>query len=535
MASTQVEILITAKDQASKTIQKAEGSLSKFTSIIKPFGLAAVAAAGAAAAGFAAFGVSSVKAFAEAEASQKRFETSMKNIAKASDDEVAALRRQQSALQNVTRFEDDAIASGQGFLATFQLNAKQIEHLTPKLLDMAEGLRDVNGQTIGLEQASNMLGKAIQLGTVGMLAKAGVTIPGTTKAMQDLFKKNFELANIQERVIMVGELLEGNFKGQAEAAGNTLAGKMTILKNRFGDAKESFGQALTQIIPLTGAFDLLNTALAPEKVQGYIDQFSRIVGYFQAARDAVRGFFSETNVVWNFLTTLFGPSFEIIKTAALDAWAQITEALKPIMPVLEMFVKILGVTLIAALAVVVRVAAETFKIIANVIATTVTVTAGVINILTKLFTAFFGWIPGATEKAVAGFKSAWESVTGFLKNLFNGIAGMWNKSIGKISISVPDWVPKIGGNSFTAPKIPTLQYGGGAYANRAALVGEHRPEVFVPHQSGNVRQLSETGSREITINFNNANVRNDRDLDSIVDTIKKTLAREQELTQMGAI
>lgn len=197
-------------------------------------------------AGAVAFGISSVQAFAAAEASQTRFEHALKQIANASDSEVVALRKQQDALSLTTRFEDDAIASAQGFLGTFQLNAKQITLMTPRLLDMAEGLRDNTGASIGLEQASNMLGKALQLGTVGMLAKAGVTIPGTTKAMQDLFKAKFEVATLEQRTLMLAELVDGNFKGQAVSAGTTLAGQLDILSHAYENVQESIGGALAE-------------------------------------------------------------------------------------------------------------------------------------------------------------------------------------------------------------------------------------------------------------------------------------------------
>ncbi len=196
----------------------------------------------------------------------------MRAIAKASDEQVKSLQRQQDALSKVTRFDDEAIASGQGFLATFQLNTKQIEKLTPRLLDMAEGLRDSEGATIGLEGASNMLGKALQLGTVGMLAKAGVTIPGTTKAMQDLFKEKFALANIEERTAMLSELVDGNFKGQAETAGKTLAGQIVILSTAYENLKEKVGKALGEAFaPFVQA---MKDFVTSDQLSGYIDKMT---------------------------------------------------------------------------------------------------------------------------------------------------------------------------------------------------------------------------------------------------------------------
>jgi hypothetical protein len=79
------------------------------------------------------------------------------------------------------------------------------------------------------------------------------------------------------------------------------------------------------------------------------------------------------------------------------------------------------------------------------------------------------------------------------------------------------------------------QFGGSASAGSPILVGEHRPEIFVPSQSGNIRQLGQAGiEKTITVNFNNVSVRSNTDLDEIVNVVRKTLNREQELYQLGA-
>ena len=247
MASqTELSILVRVKDEATKAFGKIRGDL-------KGLGTAMTAVGGVLVAGLGA----AVKAAADAEVSQSRFETVLKNVSKATNEQVAALRTQQDALQATTRFEGDAIASAQGFLGTFALTAEQIGQVTPHLLDMAEGMRKATGGTMDLEGASNLLGKAIANGSVAGLARVGVTIPGVTAAQQELYEKTFALATQQERVAMVTQLMDGNFKGLAEAGGKTLAGQTEILKNQFGDLMETVGQ---QLIPVLS--DLL-TKIAP--------------------------------------------------------------------------------------------------------------------------------------------------------------------------------------------------------------------------------------------------------------------------------
>ncbi len=551
MADKKLEIVIEAKDNASKTISGLESSVSKTFGTLGSMAKTATIALAAVGAGAIAFGISSVKAFADAEASQKRFETGMKNIAGASDEQIAALRRQQMALQATTRFEDDAIASGQGFLATFQMSAQQIEYLTPKLLDMAEGMRDSTGASIGLEQASNMLGKAVQLGTVGMLAKAGVTIPGTTKAMQDLFKKNFELANIQERVRMVGELVEGNFKGQAVAAGTTLAGKIDILNNQWGNFKENVGQLLAQyLVPL-----LTKLVEFSDKLQN-LNIPDTIAAGWQTLRSTIQGFFSDTSVVWNFLKDLFGPTLLSIKNTAMDAFTTMRNALAPIMPELTVMAQFFGVVLLGALWAFGRIIAEVFKIAVNVVVGFVEIFSGIVQTLRGIMDILVAVFTGNWKAVGDGFKTLWNGLVTFLsgvarvifspfasslenlkqgfKDAMNAIVNLWNSTIGGKGFKVPSWVPEFGGKEYKFPTFQNRATGGPVMGGRAYMVGERGPEMFVPSSSGSINNQVQNQTSQSVVhnwNFSGANI---VDKEAFMSEIKRSIGRDQELNMMGA-
>lgn len=68
---------------------------------------------------------------------------------------------------------------------------------------------------------------------------------------------------------------------------------------------------------------------------------------------------------------------------------------------------------------------------------------------------------------------------------FNAIKTLWNNTIGKISFTVPSWVPGIGGKGWSAPRLAA-----GGIVNRPtlALIGEAGPEAVIPlsamNQSG---------------------------------------------------
>lgn len=80
-------------------------------------------------------------------------------------------------------------------------------------------------------------------------------------------------------------------------------------------------------------------------------------------------------------------------------------------------------------------------------------------------------------------KGVWNAIVDAVKAVWNFIAKGWNSIP---DITVPDWVPLIGGNTFGLPKLPVL-YRGGPTPGGPAIVGEHGPELLVRGQ--NITQI----------------------------------------------
>jgi len=190
-----------------------------------------IASAVAIAAGLIKFGRSSVTAFAEAEEAQKQLGFAFQKFPALANSSQAALQKLNSALQKKTRFDDDAIASGQAMLAQFKLTGKQIEEITPLVLDYASR----TGKDI--PQAANDVGKAL-LGNAKALKNVGIFYKSTGDAGQDF-------ANITA-------LLREKVGGFAALEGKSFSGRLAILKNQFGELQEGVGSkivpALTKLV-----------------------------------------------------------------------------------------------------------------------------------------------------------------------------------------------------------------------------------------------------------------------------------------------
>jgi len=70
---------------------------------------------------------------------------------------------------------------------------------------------------------------------------------------------------------------------------------------------------------------------------------------------------------------------------------------------------------------------------------------------------FLKKIPGWTAQA---FAKVAEFITAPYRAAFNMIASAWNATIGRLSWTVPAWVPGIGGNTISVPHLPHFHSGG---------------------------------------------------------------------------
>ena len=140
---------------------------------------------------------------------------------------------------------------------------------------------------------------------------------------------------------------------------------------------------------------------------------------------------------------------------------------------------------------------------------------------------------------------AWENVKNIFANMFGGLVGLAKQpinaiislinkafsAIGSVSVSIPDWVPSMGGQtlSFEMPQIPMLANGGIVTKPTTALIGEGaESEAVLPLsklESLLAGHSSSAGSSNITINFNpTINVTTDGKSGDAYDQIRRALA-----------
>ncbi|HUY25424.1 MAG TPA: phage tail tape measure protein [Candidatus Saccharimonadales bacterium] len=106
---------------------------------------------------------------------------------------------------------------------------------------------------------------------------------------------------------------------------------------------------------------------------------------------------------------------------------------------------------------------------------------------------FFISLPNTIKNAFGTLASA---ITSPFRDAFNLVATLWNNTLGKLSFSIPGWVPMIGGDKFSLPRIPTLATGGMVTGDGLAYL--HAGEVVVNQQ----QQVAAAGGGGSQVNIN---------------------------------
>jgi hypothetical protein len=238
--------------------------------------------------------------------------------------------------------------------------------------------------------------------------------------------------------------------GAATTAANTAQGKFKRLGVSLAETKESIGAALIPVV---------------EKVLPYLtamgDWASKHTKTFLIIAGAIGGIAAAI----------------VIVNAVTKAWTAATAAFNAVMAINPVVLIVIAVVaLIAGLVL----AYKKFEAFRNIVDT----------VGRFIKTGFLIWFSAIKTEA--------EVLYSIFKKVFNGIGKLWNNTVGKLSFSIPSWVPLLGGNKFDIPDIPMLAAGGIVTSPTLAMIGERGPEAVVPlskmgNMGGGIQVTVQTG------------------------------------------
>jgi hypothetical protein len=334
-----------------------------------------------------------------------------------------------------------------------------------------------------------------KLATFGNLTKsvgtAGGAFDRATKAALDMAAAGFGTA-------------EGNAVSLGKAMQDPIKGITALSKSgvTFNEVEKEKIKALTESGDLLGAQELILKA---------------VEGQVGGTAEASASSFDKMKFALAGVSDTFGdillPVIDAVapKLAAFSAWAQENPGLMKL--VVGAFVGLTG----AVIALNIAMSLNPVTLIALGIATLIGLLVvayarfeGFRKIVDKVFGGIKWWIQNVT---IPSFKLMLDVV----KTIFNGIASLWNNTLGKLSIKIPD-IPGLPGRGkeFSIPKIPLLA-DGGLIMNGAtlAVVGEAGPEAVIPLDRMSEFTGGAGGGNNVTINVNGG------DPNAVVDALRR--------------
>jgi hypothetical protein len=374
------------------------------------------AAAAVGALGVAAF--DAAKGAMEDAAAQAQLTQTIKKNTTATDAQISANEKWISTQGKLLGVADDELRPALAKLVTQTGSVTKAQELAALSMDVAAAT-----------------GKPLSVVTDAVARAAG----GQVKALAKLDPKLKGL--IKEGLDAEGAMsvLADTFGGAATTKANTAQGQFQRLQLSLAETKETIGAALLPII---------------EKVLPVLTTF----GNWASENTAV--FLTVAGVIGGIAAAV------LLVNGAMTAWTAITTAFtavqaafNAVMAVNPIVLIVVGIGLLIAALVIAYKKFEGFR-----------------NVVDSVFS----FIKTAVSGGFDFFKGYIEFVLGIYKGIFNGVAKIWNNTIGKLSFKVPGWVPGFGGKGFDVPNIPMLAEGGIVTGPTLAMIGERGPEAVVP-------------------------------------------------------
>ena len=363
-------------------------------------------------------------------------------------------------LRRTTDATDAQVSSVEAFIAQTSLaTATADTELRPAFSKLVTATKDV-------DEAQKLMNLSLDISTA-----TGKSLEEVTEAMSQAYGGNIgalegldpALRGVIEAGVgfdAIGKEMANTYGGAATEAAGTAEGQFKVFALQIDNAKESIGMLILPIVMellphLTTLADFLanNTTL--------LAVIGGVIGVVAGAVVALNVAMKVYVAVQKAVSIAVG-----IFNAVMN--------LNPIMLVVIAVVALIAIFILLQ---------KRFDIVGKAM-----------DIMRNIFTTAKDKVLTAWE----GVKTFFKKIPGFLTDMgklvikaitypyrtaFNTVARLWNSTIGKFSISIPSWVPVIGGKGFDfpqMPEIPALAEGGIVKRPTLALVGEAGPEAVIP-------------------------------------------------------
>jgi hypothetical protein len=373
-------------------------------------------------------------------------------------EDAAAQELLTKALKNNTTATDAQIAANEDWIST------QGKLLGVTDSDLRPAIAKLATQTGSLEKAQQGASLAMDIAAATGKPLATVTdalakaYGGNTRALAKLDPKLRDL--VKEGLDAEGAMsvLADTFGGAATTKANTAEGQFQRLAVSLDETKETIGAALLPIV---------------EKVLPYLTKLG------DWAANNTGAFLTIAGVIGGIAGAV------LLVNGAIAAWTAITKAATAVQAAFNAVLALNPITLIVIGIglLIAALAAAYFKF----------------EGFRKVVDSVFKFIGNAVSGSLDVIKGYFSGVLGFYKAMFNGIASLWNNTVGKLSFKFPSFVPGLGGKGFSVPNIPMLAQGGIVTGPTLAMIGEAGPEAVVPLSRAGEFGMGSRGDIYVTV------------------------------------
>jgi hypothetical protein len=484
--SKELKIVLSAVDNASKEINKVNGSLEAIGSFAKK----AAVAIGVAAGGFGYV----LKQTTDASNTLNNSLIGLNSVANAfNQDANKAKKAAQDLAKDGLMTVSEAAAGLKNLLASkFSL---------PEAINLMNAFKDSAAFN---RQASLGFGDSIRGATEGIKNQNSILVDnaGITKNLSIILKEagysQMDLQNVTSdagvrMALYNGILKEASiFQGDAARASKTLTGEQAQLSTQIFNVKAAIGD---QLVPVMLYF-VRTTKEALNEVARFVEVVRNaggIVVYMNEKITALMNFIEAKTGLITILKNAWNDVALVFRMSLQPELKKLWEQLQPLMPFIETFAKIIGVILYGAII-------ATVKAIEGLI---IIMTIG----LTKAIETVNYWI--------GKFKEYWDGLTTTLSRVITFIDTLIEK-IQKLNFiqSASNAISNVFGGG--------RAIGGPVSSGTTYLVGERGPELFTPGSNGSITPNNKLGGG-ITINITGNTLLNNRVAEQIGDAIVKKL------------
>lgn len=314
-----------------------------------------------------------------------------------------------------------------------------------------------------------------------------------------LWKTNEDFRN---NVTAVWEELQGSFSELGGTISEMLNQLMPLISQIASTVLTAFGQIAAAVLPiliqliaeiLPVIIDLINkllpvlTTIIESVLSVLVDVINQLLPLVMQIIEAVLPVLVE---ILNALTPILNMVISLLQPILNLIISLVTPILNLIMTAITPLIEIFTTLISSILQPIMPILSAVANVITSVLGSAIQAIQPIIQGLTSVFQGLIDFITGvfsgnwsqAWNGVVQVFGGLWDSLVGIVKAPINAVIGLINKAIGAlngISVTIPDWVPVVGGNTFgiNIPTIPMLAAGG--FTDGVSIAGEAGMEAVI--------------------------------------------------------